>query len=153
MQFKVKMLSYITQTRQGRNYGDPLVVTGSIALTWMGRKYGERTQTNIKHNKHSQENFEQFIPAPPPGKSRGVYTRPAPPPGESPPPPGEYWGVYTCPPSPRESQGACNCPTTTGESRGVYTCPPPPPSHRRISRSVYPSLRPSMHTKIKKSLR
>lgn len=126
MQFKVKMLSYITQPRQGRNYGDPLVVTGSIALTWMGRKYGQRTQTNIKHNKHSQENLEQFIPAPPPG--------------ESPPPQA----------SPRESWGVYNCPTTTGESRGVYTRPA---SQRRISRSVYPSLRPSMHTKIKKSLR
>ena len=124
MQFKVKMLSYITQPRQGRNYGEPLVVTGSIAPTWMGRKYGERTQTNIKHNKHSQENLEQFIPAPPPG--------------ESPPqPPPENLGECITAPLPQENleeriPASPPLPPSRGESRGVHTRPSAPPCIQKL---------------------
>ena len=124
MQFKVKMLSYITQPRQGRNYGEPLVVTGSIAPTWMGRKYGERTQTNIKHNKHSQENLEQFIPAPPPGES---------PPTPPPKPPPENLGECITAPLPQENLEECiPAPPPRGESRGVYTRPSAPPCIQKL---------------------
>ena len=113
----------------------------------MGRKYGERTQTNIKHNKHSQENFEQFIPAPPPGKSRGVYTRPPPPPQENlplpqenigefipVPPPPENLGERVTAPLPQENLEECipAPPPPTGESRGVYTRPSAPPCIQKL---------------------